>query len=31
MRLRNVLLAVTDMDRAIKFYKEIFGLQDAAI
>ena len=27
MRLKNVLIAVTDMDRAIKFYKEIFGLQ----
>jgi len=27
MRLRNVLIAVNDMDRAIKFYKEIFGLQ----
>ena len=27
MRLRNVLIAVTDMDRAIRFYKEIFGLQ----
>jgi len=27
MRLRNVLIAVNDMERAIKFYKEIFGLQ----
>jgi catechol 2,3-dioxygenase-like lactoylglutathione lyase family enzyme len=27
MRLRNVLIVVNDMDRAIKFYKEIFGLQ----
>ena len=27
MRLRNVLIAVNDMDRAISFYKEIFGLQ----
>ena len=27
MRLKNVLLAVNDMDRAIRFYKEIFGLQ----
>lgn len=27
MKLRNVLIAVSDMDRAIKFYKEIFGLQ----
>ena len=27
MRLRNVLIAVIDMDRAIRFYKEIFGLQ----
>ena len=27
MRLKNVLIAVDDMDRAIKFYKEIFGLQ----
>lgn len=27
MRLRNVLIAVNDMARAIKFYKEIFGLQ----
>lgn len=26
MRLRNVLIAVNDMDMAIKFYKEIFGL-----
>jgi len=27
MRLRNVLITVNDMDRAIRFYKEIFGLQ----
>lgn len=27
MKLRNVLIAVNDMDKAIKFYKEIFGLQ----
>lgn len=27
MKLKNVLIAVNDMDRAIKFYKEIFGLQ----
>ena len=27
MRLRNDLIAVNDMDRAIRFYKEIFGLQ----
>ena len=27
MRLRNILIAVNDMDRAIRFYKEIFGLQ----
>ena len=27
MRLRNVLIAVNDMDRAIRFYNEIFGLQ----
>lgn len=27
MRLKNVLIAVNDMDRAIRFYKEIFGLQ----
>jgi catechol 2,3-dioxygenase-like lactoylglutathione lyase family enzyme len=27
MRLTNVLIVVNDMDRAIKFYKEIFGLQ----
>jgi catechol 2,3-dioxygenase-like lactoylglutathione lyase family enzyme len=27
MRLRNVLIAVNDMDRAIRFYKDIFGLQ----
>ena len=27
MRLRNVLIVVNDMERAIKFYREIFGLQ----
>ena len=27
MKLRNVLIAVNDMERAIRFYKEIFGLQ----
>lgn len=27
MKLKNVLIAVNDMERAIKFYKEIFGLQ----
>lgn len=27
MRLRNVLIVVNDMDRAIRFYKDIFGLQ----
>ena len=27
MRLRNVLIVVSDMNRAIRFYKEIFGLQ----
>lgn len=27
MRLKNVLIAVSDIDRSIKFYKEIFGLQ----
>lgn len=27
MRLRNVLIVVNDMERAIRFYKEIFGLQ----
>ena len=27
MRLRNVLIAVNDIDRAIRFYKEIFGRQ----
>ena len=27
MRLRNVLIVVNDMDRAIRFYKEIFGLE----
>ena len=27
MRLKNVLIVVNDMDRAIRFYKEIFGMQ----
>ena len=27
MRLKNVLIVVNNMDRAIRFYKEIFGLQ----
>ena len=27
MRLRNVLIVVNDMERAIRFYKEIFGLE----
>lgn len=27
MKLRNVLIAVSDMDRAIRFYKELFGLE----
>ena len=27
MRLKNVLIVVNDMERAIRFYKEIFGLQ----
>ena len=27
MRLKNVLIVVNDMDRAIRLYKEIFGLQ----
>ncbi|MDO4475491.1 MAG: VOC family protein [Lachnospiraceae bacterium] len=27
MKLRNVLIVVNDMDRAIRFYKELFGLQ----
>ena len=27
MKLKNVLIAVNDMDRAIRFYKEIFGLE----
>jgi len=27
MRLKNVLIAVNDMERAIRFYKEILGLQ----
>ena len=27
MKLKNVLIAVNDMDRAIRFYKEVFGLE----
>ena len=27
MRLKNVLIAVSDMERAINFYRDIFGLQ----
>lgn len=27
MRLRNVLITVNDMERAIRFYQEIFGLR----
>lgn len=27
MRLRNILIVVNDIDRAIRFYKEIFGLR----
>lgn len=27
MKLKNVLIAVKDMDRAIRFYEEIFGLR----
>lgn len=27
MRLKNVLLAVENLDRSIKFYRDIFGLQ----
>ena len=27
MQLRNVLIVVNDMERAIRFYKDIFGLQ----
>jgi len=27
MKLRNILIAVNDMDRAIRFYREIFGLE----
>ena len=27
MRLKNVLLVVNDMERSIRFYKELFGLQ----
>ena len=27
MKLKNILLAVNDMERAIRFYQEIFGLQ----
>ena len=28
MRLRNVLIVVNDMERAIRFYKEIFGTDE---
>lgn len=27
MRLKNVLIVVSDMEKAVRFYKEIFGLQ----
>lgn len=27
MKLKNILIAVSDMERSIKFYKELFGLQ----
>ena len=27
MRLKNVLIVVNDMERSIRFYKELFGLQ----
>ncbi|MBO4981816.1 MAG: VOC family protein [Lachnospiraceae bacterium] len=27
MRLRNVLIAVSDMEKSIKFYRDLFGLQ----
>ncbi len=27
MKLKNVLIAVNDIDRAVKFYNDIFGLQ----
>ena len=27
MKLKNVLIAVNDIERAVRFYKEIFGLQ----
>ena len=27
MKLKNILIVVTDMERSIKFYKELFGLQ----
>lgn len=27
MKLKNILIVVNDMDRAIRFYREIFGLQ----
>lgn len=27
MKLKNVLIAVKDMERAVSFYKELFGLQ----
>ena len=26
MKLRNVLIVVSDMEKSIKFYKELFGL-----
>lgn len=27
MRLKNVLIAVNDMERAVRFYRELFGLE----
>ena len=27
MKLKNILIAVSDMERSIKFYRELFGLQ----
>ena len=27
MKLKNVLIVVNDMERSIRFYKELFGLQ----
>lgn len=30
MRLKNVLIVVNNMERAIRFYKELFGLQVAS-